>query len=214
MKTKRNILRRSLVPVAALIAGGILLAGCTTPTPTPSESPSASASAPATTMAPSPTAGATQEAPKDSKDAIAQATAVAKQYWAITDEILRDGGKDSARIDAVAVGQARKFIVDAAANTAKQNVTIRGSRGLEVTGSSTSDLNVTDKSGDKVIPNGFVALTVCNDVSGVSGTNADGSPAQTGSVARFVDSLEVEFDPAQGKWFVARYPQASGVIKC
>lgn len=202
--------------MASLVASGILLTSCTTPTPTPSGSPSASASAsaPVTATAPSVTESATQTAPKDSKDAIAQATAVAKQYWSITDEILRDGGKDSVRIDAVAVGQARKFVVDAAANTAKQNVTIRGSRGLEVIESSASDLNVTGKSGDKVVPNGFVSLTVCNDVSGVSGTNADGSPAQTGSVLRFVDSLEVEFDPAQGKWFVVLYPQASGVIKC
>lgn len=214
MKTKRNILRRSLVPVAALVASGILLAGCTTPSPMPSDSASASTSAPATTMAPSPTASATLSAPKDSKDAIAQATAVAKQYWAISDEILNDGGKDSARIDTVSVGQARKFVVDSAANLAEQKITFTGKRGFEVTEASSSDLILTDKSGDKVVKNGFVGLTVCNDVSGVSGTKADGSPAKMSSVLRSINSVEVEFEPASGKWFVSRYPTPSGVISC
>lgn len=200
--------------MAALVASGILLASCTTPTPTPSESSSASASAPATTMAPTPTAGATQAAPKDSKEAIAQATAVAKQYWAISDEILNDGGEDSARIDAVSVGQARTFVVDSAANLAEQKITFTGERGFEVMEATSSDLTVTDKSGDKVVKNGFVGLTVCNDVSGVSGTNADGSPAKMSSVPRSINSVEVEFDPTAGKWFVSRYPTPSGVIAC
>lgn len=207
-------MRRSLVPVAALVASGILLTGCTTPTPTPSDSPSASATAPATTSAPISTASATQSAPLDSKDAIAQATAVAKQYWAISDEILNDGGKDSARINAVAVGQASKFVIDSAANLAEQKITFTGKRGFEVTEANSSDLTVTDKSGDKVVKDGFVGLTVCNDVSGVSGTKADGSPAKMSSVLRSINSVEVEFDATAGKWFVSRYPTPSGVIAC
>ncbi|POH72523.1 hypothetical protein [Arthrobacter glacialis] len=165
-------------------------------------------------MAPTPTAGATQVAPKDSKEAIAQATAVAKQYWAISDEILNDGGKGSDRINAVAVGQARTFVVDSAANLAEQKITFTGKRGFEATEATSSDLTVTDKSGDKVVKDGFVGLTVCNDVSGVSGTNADGSPAKMSSVLRSINSVEVEFDPAAGKWFVSRYPTPSGVIAC
>lgn len=214
MKTKRNILQRSLVPVTALLASGILLAGCTTPAPTPSESPRTSTTAPATTTDPAPTASATQAAPRDSKDAVAKATAVAKQYWAISDEILNDGGNDSARIDAVAVGQARKFVVDSAANLVEQKMSFTGKRGFEVTEATSSDLTVTDKLGDKVVKEGFVGLTVCNDVSGVSGTNADGTPAKMSSVVRSINSVEVEFDPAEGKWFVSRYPTPSGVVAC
>lgn len=200
--------------MTVLVASGILLAGCTTPSPTPSGSPTASATAPATTMAPTPTASATKAAPQDSKEAIAQATEVAKQYWAITDEILNDGGKESSRIDAVAVGQAKQIVVDVAAKQVAKQITITGKRGFEVTVSSASDLTVTDKAGEQVIKNGSVALSVCNDVSGVSSTNADGSPSETGTVLRFVNSVEVEYNAVQGKWFVVRYPQSSGVIKC
>lgn len=218
MNAKRNILRGSLVPVTALIAGGILLAGCTTPTPAPSESQNAST----TTTASSPTASASQGTTKSTSaptvapptsetEASAAATAVAKQYWEIEDQIFNDGGTNPDRINTVAAGQAAKDTHAAAAAQVKNKIKIAGERGFEVTQSYSSELTI---AGKPAINNGFVGLSVCNDITPIITTNADGTPGDKGTIFRSIISVEVQFDPTARKWFVMSATQPGGVVAC
>jgi hypothetical protein len=195
------------IVVAALMIVGVLLSGCTQPTPGP---------IPATTSStgmPSPTASAAETVgpPKDSAEAIAAATAVTKSYWTVTDQILNDGGKQPERIDAVSTGQARTAVHDAAAQVLKQGITVGGSRSVSVTESYASDAT---PPGQPVIRNGFVGLTVCNDVTGSKPTNADGTPGDNGSMPRHIRSVEVTYDPSAGRWMVSNYIRPGSAIAC
>lgn len=201
-------LKAPSIGFTALTIGALLLSGCTQPSPTPS--PSATGSG-ATTTSASPTASAvaTVAAPKDSAAAIAAATAVTKEYWAITDQILNDGGKNPERIDAVSVGQAATYVHDAAALAVKQGVSVGGSRVVTVTQSYSSDAT---PPGGTSIKNGFVGLTVCNDITGSKPLNADGTPGNKGDVMRAAENIEVTYDPAASKWTVSNYILPTGAI--
>lgn len=195
------------IVVAALMVVGVLLSGCTQPTPGPTPATTSS------TGTPSPTASAAETVgpPKDSAEAIAAATAVTKSYWAVTDQILNDGGRQPERIDAVSIGQARTDVHDAAAQVLKQGVTVGGSRSVSVTDSYASDAT---PPGQPVIKNGFVGLTVCNDVTGSQPTNADGTPGDKGSMPRHIRSVEVTYDPSAGRWMVSNYIRPGSAIAC
>lgn len=195
------------IVVAALMVVGVLLSGCTQPTPGPTPATTSS------TGMPSPTASAAETVgpPKDSAEAIAAATDVTKSYWAVTDQILNDGGKQPERIDAVSTGQARTEVHDAAAQVLKQGVTVGGSRSVSVTESYASDAT---PPGQPVIKNGFVGLTVCNDVTGSKPTNADGTPGDKGSMPRHIRSVEVTYDPSAGRWMVSNYIRPGSAIAC
>jgi hypothetical protein len=195
------------IVVAALMIVGVLLSGCTQPTPGPTPATTSS------TGMPSPTASAAETVgpPKDSAEAIAAATAVTKSYWAIADQIFNDGGRHPERIDTVSVGQARADIHDAAARALQQGVTIGGSRAVEVTDSYASDAT---PPGQPTIKNGFVELTVCNDVTGSSPVKADGTPGDKGTALRHILSYEVTYDPTVSKWMVSKDVSSASVIAC
>ena len=181
-------LKAPSIGLAALTIGVLLLSGCTQPSPTPSASATGSGT---TTTSASPTASAvaTVAAPKDSAEAIAAATAVTKEYWALGDKILNDGGKNPERIDAVSTGMARTDIHDAAAQALKKGVTVSGGRTITVTASYASDAT---PPGQALVKNGFVGLTVCNDVTATTSVNSDGTPGDKGSVLRSVRSVEIK----------------------
>jgi hypothetical protein len=193
------------IVVAALTV--VLLSGCTQPTPgpTPPTSPSTG------TLSPTASAAATVGPPKDSAEAVAAATAATKSYWAITDKILNDGGKQPERIDAVSIGQARTDVHNAAARALQQGVTVGGSRSVTITDSYASDAT---PPGQPVIKNGFVELTVCNDVTGSKPVNADGTPGNKGTALRHILSYEVAYDPSVSKWMVSKDVSSASVISC
>lgn len=200
--------RASAIAVAALTVGGLLLTGCTPSSPAPTPTGSGTST---TTPSPTASAVATVGAPKDSAEAIAAATATTKSYWAIADTILNDGGKNPERIDAVSTGPARSGIHDAAALALKKGVTVSGSRSITVTQSYASDAT---PAGKPPIKNGFVGLTVCNDVTATKSLNADGTPGDKGSVLRSILSVEVTYDPAVSKWMVTNYIRPGSTISC
>lgn len=203
-------LKAPSIGLAALTIGVLLLSGCTQPSPTPSASATGSGT---TTASASPTASgaATAAAPKDSAEAIAAATAVTKEYWAITDQILNDGGKNPERVDAVSTGAARTYVHDAAAQVLAKGVSVGGSRAVSVTQSYASDAT---PPGGATIKNGFVGLTVCNDISGSKPLNADGTPGNKGDVMRAVISIEATYDPAVSKWMVSNYIRPGATVSC
>lgn len=204
-------LKAPSIGLAALTIGALLLAGCTQPSPTPSASATGSGTASAS-ASPTASAVATVAAPKDSAEAIAAATAVTKEYWAITDQIMNDGGKNPERIDAVSTGAARTYVHDGAASALKQGVRVGGNRVVTVTHSYSSDAT---PPGGATIKNGFVGLTVCNDVTGSKPLNADGTPGDKGTVLRHVRSIEVTYDPATSKWMVSNYIRPEGAsVSC
>lgn len=201
-------------------ASGLLIAGCTSPTPEPSGSGSPSAtdgavstatSAATATGTPKPTSAPTVAPPTSDAEARAAATAVAKKFWALSDEIRNDGGNNPERINAVAAGQAAKDRLASAKIQQEKKITFEGKRGFEVKESYSSELTITGK---PPIEYGFVGLSVCNDTTGITGKKADGSPADKGTVFRSVISAEVQYDPAAGKWFVVNAGQPGGLIAC
>lgn len=196
------------IVVAALTVVGVLLSGCTQPTPGPTPSTSS-----ASTGTPSQTASAPETIgpPKDSAEAIAAATAVTMEYWTVADQIMSDGGKQPERIDAVSIGQARTFVHESAVEVQKQGISIGGSRSVTVTESYASDAT---PPGQSVIKNGFVGLTVCNDVTGSKPVNADGSPGDKGSAPRHIRNIEVAYDASAGKWMVSSITRPGAVIAC
>jgi hypothetical protein len=197
------------IVVAALTVVGVLLSGCTQPTPGPTPAPATTSSK----GVPSPTASAAETIgpPKDSAEAIAAATAATKSYWAVTDQIMSDGGKQPERIDAVSIGQARTYIHESAGEVQKQGISIGGSRSVTVTESYASDAT---PPGQTVIKNGFVGLTVCNDVTGSKPVNADGTPGDKGSAPRHIRNIEVTYDASAGKWMVSSIIRPGAVIAC
>ncbi|NWL32035.1 hypothetical protein [Paenarthrobacter nitroguajacolicus] len=198
------------IGLAALTVGVLLLTGCTQPSPTPSATVTSSETP--TSTSPTASAAATAAAPKDSAEAIAAATAVTKEYWAVTDQILNDGGKNPERVDAVSTGAARTYVHDAAAQVLAKGVSVGGSRAVSVTQSYASDAT---PPGGATIKNGFVGLTVCNDISGSKPLNADGTPGNKGDVMRAAENIEVTYDPAVSKWTVSNYILPTGaVISC
>lgn len=198
------------IGLAALTIGALLLTGCTQPSPAPS--PSVTGSEAPASAPPTASAVATVAAPKDSAEAIAAATAVTKEYWALGDKILNDGGKNPERIDAVSTGMARADIHEAAAQALKKGVTVSGGRTITVTASYASDAT---PPGQALVKNGFVGLTVCNDVTATTSVNADGTPGDKGSVLRSVRSVEINYDPAASKWMVSNVIRpGSTVVSC
>lgn len=206
--------------LAVATASGLLIAGCTSPTPEPSGSGSPVAtggavstptSAATATGSPKPTSAPTVAPPTSDAEARAAATAVAKQYWAIEDQIFNDGGANPDRINAVAAGQAAKDTHAAAAAQVKNKIKIAGERGFEVTQSYSSELTISEK---PAISNGFVGLSVCNDITPIVTTNADGTPGDKGTVFKTIISVEVQYDPTSHKWFVMSATQPGGSVAC
>lgn len=196
--------------VASAIGALLLLSACTGGgNPDPSTSSTNTASQTASTSAsasPTATGPASSAPPSSSALAIAAATTAAKQYWAISDLILQQNGKNPGRVDAYASGQAAKYVHDAAALAAKGG-TFTGNRTITVTSSYSSDVKV---NGKVAVPNGFVGLAVCNDVSKVGGTEPNGSPAKLSDVKRSIQNLEVQYDQKTGTWKVTRWPSDGG----
>lgn len=211
MQTKRTATRGLLVSVTALVASALLLTGCSTKTPDPAPSQSGESTTAAATASPSASAVASAAAPKDSAAAIASATEVAKNYWTTTDQILNDGGAKPERIDVYSTGQAKDYIHKAAGEVLQMKSVVKGGRGFSVTESYSSDLTL---SGAAPIKNGFVGLTVCNDITNMQPINADGTPGNKGNVMRSVMTLEAQYDPAAGRWLVSQIAQPSAVIAC
>jgi hypothetical protein len=206
MKTKSS--KSPAIAVVALAVCGLLLTACSQPAPGPTASVSSSS-----TVTPSPTASAaaTVGPPKDSAEAIAAATAATKDFWMVTDQIMNDGGKQPERIDAVATGNARDTIQKAAARALEKGITIGGNRALTITDSYSSD---TKPSGQPAIKNGFVGLTVCNDITNVKPLKADGTPGDKGTVMRATHTVDVTYDPSSHKWIVSNLITPESTITC
>jgi hypothetical protein len=209
MKTKRT------VAAAVMVAGILAFTGCTKPSapvtipdgPSNTATPSSSASASST-----PSAAPTVGPPKDSAEAISEATKTTKKYWAVTDQIMNDGGKQPERIDKVSMGQAKDYVHTAAGQLLQEGgSTIQGSRGVSVTSSYSSDATQPDGA---VVKNGFVGLTVCNDITGSKPINADGSSGDKGTVMRSAVLVEATYDVRSSNWLVSSLTSPGNVVEC
>lgn len=208
MNTKRT------VAAAVMVAGILAITGCTKPSapvtipdgPSNTATPSSSASASST-----PSAAPTVGPPKDSTEAIAEATSTMKRYWTITDLISNDGGKQPERIDKVSMGQAKDYVHTAAGQLLAAKSVTNGKRGVTVSSSYSSDATQPDGA---VVKNGFVGLTVCNDVTAMQPVNADGSPGTKGSVSRSTVLVEVTYDAPSRSWLVSSLISPGNVVEC
>lgn len=195
----KNTKIRGLVGAGSLIVASLLLSACTggggadpSTTAPPATSTSASPTATGPTSAPPPASAA---------DAIKAGSEAAKQYWATEDVILQDLGKNPERIDPYAMGDARADTLTAASRKAATGGTFTGTRSISVTQSYASDLLTT---GQAPVANGFVGLTVCNDVSRIKSTSADGTVTSNSKNLRFLMTVESQYDAASGTWKVTK----------
>jgi len=192
--TAPKIIRRRLMWTSLATAGVIVLAACTpaseseeAPLPVPSNA----------TPAPAPTELPGREengAPDSAEDAIDAATQAFVEYNDLENLINREQGVDTARIDAVALGQAREAIVSKDWSAPSTYV-----GGITVSVQSSYALDLT--ADGATIPFGSVGLLFCNDESTRTITRADGSIRE--SQPSVIMEAAVHYVPSGAAWKVA-----------
>ena len=189
-----TVLRRRLTWTSLAVGSVIMLAACSpagdveeSPAPTPSES----TLAPDLTDAPD---AAGDGAPDSAEGAIDAATEAFVEYNDLENLINREQGADTARIDAVALGQAREAIVSKDWTTPSSyeggiTVSVQSSYALDLTADGAT------------VPFGSVGLLFCNDESTRTITRPDGSIRQ--SQPSVIMEAAVQYVPSSDNWKVA-----------
>ena len=192
--------KRTLTAVASLIAGMVLLAGCSpTPAPTTSATPAASTT---------PTPTATPVGPPASEaDAIAAAEIVITRLLTAYSEIGGKGGTDTAPLKELATGSALDQELVSA--NRKLNGPLLNEDNVSVDGPSTTKGTITYEKiaaygqENQGVPNGLVTVNLCKDLSNYFITTADGKPALRPQSLRNKFDYQVTYDSERKSWLVS-----------
>jgi hypothetical protein len=194
-----SLARRALLAATGVLAGSLLLAGCTT---APATEPSASASptpTPTASETTEPTSPTTQvDAPTSASEATAAAEATFAQFVDILNAVVAEKGASPERIDAVAVPPASTSVITTAKAIADQGYVVTGGNTSTVKDSSAGDV-VADGA---TIPFGAVTINTCYDSSTRTVTLPSGEAAPTSPNPRSISTATVVYSPAAGAWFV------------
>lgn len=150
---------RPSVGVAALVAAALLAAGCGTDSAAEAPPPSS----PATVAPPATTTTSVDPAVQD------RLVVAVTQYLAVYDSVYADPTQDLAVVDTVAGGQEAASLRDQASQVAEQGLVVEGS--VELLRLRVDDITPSPAEGGPTTAN----VTTCNDVSGTTVTNPDGT---------------------------------------
>ncbi|WP_158253933.1 hypothetical protein [Cryobacterium sp. N22] len=200
---------RTVGLLGASLVVALLVGGCSSPQPEATKE----ATTPAASATPTPTAvvGGVEE-PLSEEHAIAGATLAAEAYFALRTEIEVEHPTDPSVIDTVATGAAAEHVRTFALNLVENGTTNKGAYAYDVTESSYA--GASEGSDGTVYPFGLAQLVGCFDSSGITATNADGSPGAMSATRRGILNLTVLYYASEKAWLVQDVQAPAENVMC